>query len=504
MQIHRWEVEVLLIDDDEDDRVLIRDMLADIVHPRFKVHWASDYESGLEELHRGRHDVCLLDYQLGERTGLGLLREATQNGCTTPIILLTGREDYTTDIEAMQAGAVDYLIKDHVNSTLLERSIRYALDRKHKERELREYQGRLEVLVAERTRAQQALRESEEQLRLVIDAVPALISYVDSNQCFRFNNKAYEEWLLHSRSEVFGKHIRDALGEKAYRAITEHVEAALSGMEVTYEDKLFYKDADVRHIRATYVPHFGEGKEVKGFVALATDITAWKETERQLRDLSARLLTAQEEERKRIAHELHDSIGASLSAIKFRIESGYAQVQDGKISSAFLQSVTSLVQQTIEEARRLMSDLHPSMIEDLGILPTINWFTRQFQDVYSHISVEKVIGIEENDVPEPLKIVIFRIMQEALHNVAKYSKADMVRLVLTQEGGAITFAIRDNGTGFDIDAVRSRYNPGRGFGLSTMRERAELSGGSFAIESAVGSGTTVRVLWPGPRIKDRP
>ena len=135
------------------------------------------------------------------------------------------------------------------------------------------------------------------------------------------------------------------------------------------------------------------------------------------------------------------------------------------------------------------------MLDDLGILPTVNWLARQFQDVYTHISIEKAITIEEDEVPEGLKIVIFRILQEALHNIAKYSKADLVRLVLTHEDGVITLTVQDNGTGFDVDAVRSKFNPKRGFGLSTMRERAEFSGGRFAIKSSPGRGTTVRAVW---------
>lgn len=122
-------VRVLLVDDDEDDFVMFRDHLAQVRDQKYKVDWASSYEAGQDLLAKGEHDVCFLDYRLGIRTGLDLLREAKESAWTTPMILLTGYGEQEVDREAMSLGAADYLVKDAVGPLLLERSIRYSIHR---------------------------------------------------------------------------------------------------------------------------------------------------------------------------------------------------------------------------------------------------------------------------------------------------------------------------------------------------------------------------------------
>jgi PAS domain S-box-containing protein len=223
-----------------------------------------------------------------------------------------------------------------------------------------------------------------------------------------------------------------------------------------------------------------------------------RESENRLRHLSSQLLTVQENERRRISREVHDSLGQSLSAIKFRVE-GILQEMRGtrqkKIAKS-LENVIPIVQQSIEEARRIQMDLRPSILDDLGILSTISWFCREFQTTYKGIGIEAQVDIKEDEVPDSLKTEIYRIMQEALNNIAKHSGAELVRLSLTRTDNRIELEIQDNGMGFDIEENLSLQRSRRGLGLTSMRERAELSGGSFAIESIKGKGTTIRVNWP--------
>lgn len=126
-------VRVLLVEDDEDDYLITRNLLRTIDTPTFVLDWVNTYEAGVHSLAKQQHDVCLLDYCLGEYTGLDLLREVTATGCKVPIIMLTGQEDHDVDVEATQSGATDYLVKGRINATLLERALRYALERKRAE-----------------------------------------------------------------------------------------------------------------------------------------------------------------------------------------------------------------------------------------------------------------------------------------------------------------------------------------------------------------------------------
>ena len=138
-------VRVLLVEDDPDDYFLIRDWLAESRGAGFELDWAATYEAALDALGRSCHDVCLLDYRLGRRNGLELLREARRRGWRGPLILLTGQEDREVDLEAMQAGAADYLVKGQIGPALVERAIRYALEQHH-------FTARLEACVRERTK----------------------------------------------------------------------------------------------------------------------------------------------------------------------------------------------------------------------------------------------------------------------------------------------------------------------------------------------------------------
>jgi signal transduction histidine kinase len=148
-------IRVLLVDDDRDDYILTRDLFAEIPGGRYQLDWVPDYDRGLAALCRGEHDVYLIDYRLGAKTGLELLAEARGHGCTSPVILFTGQSMWEIDLAAMEAGAADYLEKARLDATLLERSVRYALQQK-------KYEADLERMVRERTAE---LAQVNEQLR---------------------------------------------------------------------------------------------------------------------------------------------------------------------------------------------------------------------------------------------------------------------------------------------------------------------------------------------------
>jgi len=142
-----------------------------------------------------------------------------------------------------------------------------------------------------RREAEAALRESEQRLRLLTDALPALISYVDSQECYRLNNTAYERWFGHPREEIRGRHVKDVLGGAAYDAIKAHIDTALSGEAVTYEALLPYKDGGHRFVRASYIPHVVESGQVYGFFVLVEDLTEIKRAEDALKESEERFRT---------------------------------------------------------------------------------------------------------------------------------------------------------------------------------------------------------------------
>ncbi len=224
---------------------------------------------------------------------------------------------------------------------------------------------------------------------------------------------------------------------------------------------------------------------------------ALRQSQQELRQLSVQLLTIQEKERQRIAADLHDGIGQSLSLIKLSMESVTQLIVSGKHQEAVasLQWMTHKVQDAIAELRRTTTDLRPSTLDDLGILPTMTWFFREFESVCCGKIIERNLNISESDVPMPLKPTIFRIVQEAMNNIVKHANAGRIRVDLVKSGNVLHLSIEDDGKGFDPAGLSVRKGCGRGFGLLTMKERARSSNGSFEITSMPGAGTHIRISW---------
>ena len=219
-------------------------------------------------------------------------------------------------------------------------------------------------------------------------------------------------------------------------------------------------------------------------------------TREQLRDVSFKLLLAEETERKRISQEIHDGLAQHWPTVKLRLEGILNQL--GKEIATPLKDILPIIQVGLEETRRIQMNLWPALLDDLGILATINWFCREFQKAHPVIRVETKISAQEDDISNPIKIIIYRVLQEALNNISKHSKTTFVNLTLQKKEGAIEFIIQDHGQGFDLNEVLSQKNYEKGLGLSGMKERTHLSGGSFLIESNKGIGTTIRASWPLP------
>lgn len=218
----------------------------------------------------------------------------------------------------------------------------------------------------------------------------------------------------------------------------------------------------------------------------------------QLRALSAQLVNIQEQERKRIAAELHDGIGQTLSIIKFGIEDAQRCLETGPAAEIrrMLDLVCSKTTGAIDEVRQITMDLRPSILDDFGIVATITWFIREFQWVYRDIVVEQEISLQETDVPAELKTAIYRILQEAMNNIAKHTERATVCVRFGIYRGTLELTIEDSGSGFDVTQVMARTGSDKGYGLISMRDRALLSGGDYQIVSWAGQGTLIRVRWP--------
>jgi PAS domain S-box-containing protein len=386
---------------------------------------------------------------------------------------------------------------------------------KQSEEELRRAHDELELRVKERTaeltrayealkaeafvreRTEEALRDSERKYSQVVESSLTGI-YIDQDTTIVFCNQRFADIFGYSREEMIGLESWKIVHPEDRAMTAEWREKRLRGepAPAEYEARGLTKDG-----RTLWVIRRNTRIEFRGRPAVLgniVDITRRKqmegalmESEKELRLLSTQLLATQENERKWVAQELHDSIGQSLVAVKFALERKISQSGTGHTPPGIsLEDILSMVQNGVEETRRIMTNLRPSILDDLGILATINWFCREFQKVYPHIQIQRQVEVQEQEVPDSLKIVIFRILQEAMNNIAKHSRANTVVLGLARKNDRITLRIQDNGVGFDPENCR------KGLGLSSMKERTQLSGGIFILESGPGKGSHMEVRWP--------
>jgi signal transduction histidine kinase len=219
---------------------------------------------------------------------------------------------------------------------------------------------------------------------------------------------------------------------------------------------------------------------------------ALKKSELALRSLSLKIIESQENERRLLSKELHDSIGGSLAAIKFALEEKLQHMKGrpnrGTIS---LEKIIDYILDTIREVRRISATLRPSMLDDYGLLATIEWYCRKSGEMYQNTRIETHFSLDEESISEVAKIVIYRVMQEAVNNALRHSGADTIRLNLEKSNDRIRLRVQDNGCGFSLEQNIHKGDPLSGYGLQGMSDRAEAVCGSLHIETCQGEGTVV-------------
>ncbi len=414
------------------------------------------------------------------------------------------------------------------------RSLRHQVDRRTHE---------LGTELAERIRSEEALRSASAYNRSIIETTMDSLVAIDPEGRLSDVNTAAEELSGYARDQLIGSHMTKYFRDPA-KALEGFRRVFEEGSLRDYELEIVQPDGRMVFVLCNASLFRDSSGKALGICAVIRDMTerrmveeelhkyrehleelvrartselarandqlqqeinehrsteqALLESERKLRFMSSLLLTSQEEERKRIARELHDSIGQSLAAIKFNVENVLGEMAQDRSRTGVnaLEHIVPIVQNAIEEARRIYTGLRPSMLDDLGIIATIGWFCREFQRTYTGICIEQQIDLDEEEIPEPLKIVIFRIVQEALNNIARHSKAELVNLCLERKNGRISLTLEDNGAGFDLDSALAKTSHDKGLGISGMKERTEHANGSFSIASVREEGTTIQASWP--------
>jgi PAS domain S-box-containing protein len=254
------------------------------------------------------------------------------------------------------------------------------------------------------------------------------------------------------------------------------------------------KERQCHHFTAS--PIRNSDGEITGAIETLENITERKKAEENLRYYLQEITKAQEEERKRIARELHDSSAQNLIALLHQLDNLLTDKTKLPVSEAkALWSFYERIRDTLQEVRRFSRDLRPSVLDDLGLLPALEWVTEDLKNTY-WIEVQlKVLGDERRLFAEA-ELLLFRIVQESLRNIAKHAKATKAEVKVKFDEDKITVTISDNGTGFEPPEDLGALTPTGKLGLAGMQERVQLLGGKLKLESKPGKGTKVIVEAP--------
>jgi PAS domain S-box-containing protein len=380
------------------------------------------------------------------------------------------------------------------------------------EADIRRRNDELSQQVVQEAKRRSLSEDMQARLQDILEKTTDIIAIADPAGNLLYVNRAAREMLgVGEDDDLGGRKLCEQADPDVIDTLrTVAIPAAIEDGLWTGESRM--RDHEGREFHASQVitAHRRENGDLDCIATVLRDISERVNSERalrasreELRQLSAMLVSIQEDERRRIALDLHDGLGQSLSLIKLAVEKSVALLRDGEPQAALdtLDHLVPLAKAAVQDVRRVATELRPSILDDLGILATLSWFFREFQAVCSHIEVEKSLAVTEQDVPETLKITLYRIIQEATSNIVKHAGADRVRVSLHRDDSALHLQIEDNGCGFVPEALCAHCRTCNtescsGLGLVGMKERVSLSGGVYRLVSSPGFGTRVEASWP--------
>ena len=368
-----------------------------------------------------------------------------------------------------------------------------------------------------RKRLEDELNRQKEQVSLRLEELEHLYAFapvglyvVDRNLRFLRINEHLAATSTLTAEEHLGRTIRDVIPQLA-----DTIEQAWADVMTTGQPRL---NVDIhgtmepnpgleRHWLVNYFPLRSLDGTVVGGTAAALEITEYKRLERErealykqvlanreeLLRMSRRLIQSQEEERRRLAGELHDEIGQVLTAVSLNLQSTSSLADE--VVKGQLKDSLAIVDRAIDQVRSMSLDLRPAMLDLMGLESALRWFVDR-QKTATGIQIELVSALNDQRILPELETAYFRIVQESLTNVARHANARTVRIEIGRSGGQLVLFIQDDGIGFDVRAARSSSMTGRSFGLLGMEERVRLLNGVFQVDSEIGRGTTVQARLP--------
>ena len=480
-------IDILLVDDQPANLFALETLLAG---KDYTIVQAASGPQALRYVLEQEFALILLDVHMPGMDGFEtaqLIRNRRQS-VQTPIIFITAMDSNENHVsQGYSLGAVDYIYKPIIPE-ILKAKVHTFAELHRKTRKLVRSEEALHRELDEHKKADIARRESEKKYRnLFTRASDAIIIFDAAGKTVRDANKAALKLYGYTEAEVLGMSITQLMPKNKRIKAQDLVRVSA----VPIETQRRTKDGRILDVLLTVTALRDDKGQPIEVATTERDITEQKRADREFRRLHARVISAQETERKRIARELHDGIGQILSGVKYRLESLAGKTPlSGEVEAKILK-VSKLLNNAISEIRRVSQNLMPAELVDLGLEPALLTLCREFKE---RTGVKVTVRSVSTPAAPELELALYRIAQEALNNIGKHSKATIVTVTLSGQGRDIVLKVSDNGVGFKLNG--SVKASGRGCGLGNMRQRAESVGGSIEVNSTHRAGTTVSVHVP--------
>jgi len=470
--MEKKDIHILIIEDNEFDALLIQHQLLQGLKKQIRLTQTNSVSEALSLIEHQRFDLILSDLNLPDSNGVDTvikLKKATE----TPVAVLTISKDEQLAIQCINAGAQDYLEKDILSESSLIRLVRYSV---------------------ERQRAEERTQNISRRYQTIFEKAPLGIAHIDlGSEVFIDLNPRYAHITGRTITELLQLKIRELIHPDDVASFTEDILYLKNNKPENWKTskRIIHAEGSTIWVKMTFAPFEVMEDGQLCYVCMMEDITEHKRILANLKDLTAHLHNVREEESLRIGREVHDVIGGNLAVIKLELDWLSKKVTEISINDR-IRLLLQLTGEAIENIRSISQNLRPNVLDNLGLVEAIEWLARDF---------EQRMGICCNINPDYTKFpemttekqtALFRILQEALINIAQHADASSVEIDLREMDNAFYFQIRDNGVGIS----KNQIDDSKSFGIMGMTERAQQIGGKLTIEGLSVGGTAVTVKLP--------